>query len=164
MPANAPPPSRFHTPYARGTPSYERARSAYYADLRSIAERAAVHADTPDARRKFQRRAAQARRAIHEAPQRIERAEERAAIRDPIGFATEKFRQSVNYRQRRAFNKLPSDKQRQFIAARLQYPDGIPRDIPDPFADKFEQRTYYRGQLWNSYYASRAAIRQRGTI
>jgi hypothetical protein len=53
-------------------------------------------------------------------------------------------------------NSLPINDQEKFLNTIQKYPDGIPKDIPDPFEG------VSRGVSWRLYYSTRGGIRYRG--
>jgi hypothetical protein len=133
-------------PYRPGTPSYERQRRADLNRLRALSEAMAARAKKPEARRRAKRQAESARRGLRQIDTRSE------------------FRGSLSDLDRALFDRLPVAQQQRLMTVARAYPEKIPADVPDPFADRhIYQRNFYRGSLWRLYYGTRAGIRQRAT-
>jgi hypothetical protein len=123
---------RFHSVFRPGTESYKKQRRALLNRRRALAEARERRTARPEVKRRAQRQATTARRGLRE----IE--------------AREVFRTTLTPYQRTAFNRLSVSGQDRVRLAIQQYPDGIPPDVPDPFAGRD------RGFLWRLYYSSRA--------
>jgi hypothetical protein len=132
-----------HNPYRPGTLSYERLRRADLRRREKLAVARVARAKTPEVRRRAQRQAASARRSLRQIETRGD------------------FRASLNKTNREMFDNVPIKQQQRLMTVARSYPEKVPADIPDPFADHFYQRRFYRGPLWNLYYSTRAGIRQR---
>jgi hypothetical protein len=63
------------------------------------------------------------------------------------------FRSTLNELERHVFDRFPIMCQEVFIKVMQEYPDSVPKDIPDPFAGP------QREPLWRLNYATRAGIR-----
>jgi hypothetical protein len=117
-------------PYRPGTPSYERLRRAELNRRLALAKSTADRAIDPEKRHKSLRRAATARRGLGQIEARAE------------------FRSKLGPSGRAIFDRLPLKEQDRELHVRREYPDGIPRDAPDPFAGQ------HRDPLWRTYYSS----------
>jgi hypothetical protein len=122
-------------PYRPGTPSYARFQEAALKRRVALARANVARAKSPETRRRSKQRVSAAERALRA----VERREE--------------FRSKLSERERRVFDRTPIKRQELFIKVKREYPDSVPKDIPDPFAGP------QRELLWGQYYATRAGIR-----
>jgi hypothetical protein len=125
------------SPYRPGTASYARAREAQLRRRAALARATAGRAKTAEGRRRAQQRAAAAQRGLR-------------AIE-----ARQEFRSQLRERDRTEFNGLSLSGQDRLRRMLQDFPEGVPRDMPDPFAGA------KRNAAWRLYYATRAGIRQR---
>jgi hypothetical protein len=103
----------------------------------NLARANAARAATPETRRRMKQRVSAAQRALRA----IEtRQEYRSHLREP---------------ERTAFNGLSLSSQDRLLHVSQDFPEGVPSDVPDPFAGP------KRNDTWRLYYATRAGIRQR---
>jgi len=121
--------------YRPGSESYARLSKARLKRKAALAEVNAVRAKAPDTRRRAKKRASAARRALRAIETR------------------EDFRSKLNERDRAVFNHLSISQQQQMIELQREYPDSVPRDLPDPFSGP------KREVSWRLFYATRAGIR-----
>jgi hypothetical protein len=126
-------------PYRPGTIRYARFREAALKRRAALARVNAARAKTPETRRRSKQRATAAERALR-------------AI-----TAREEYRSKLNERERIDFNRKSISKQEILLKIRREYPDSVPKDLPDPFVGP------QRNGLWRLYYATRAGIRLRAT-
>jgi hypothetical protein len=126
-------------PYRPGTATYDRVREAILKRQASLAKATAARAKTPEARRRSRQRAATAQRALHAIETR------------------EEFRSKLTEGDRGTFDRLSITRQEQLIKVQREYPDTIPRDVPDPFIGP------QRASLWRLSYSTRAGIRLKAT-
>jgi len=124
-------------PYRPGTESYARFREATLKRRAALARANADRTKTPETRRRSKQRVS----AAHRAMRKIETREE--------------FRSKLTEPERNNFDRLPIARQDQLLTVMREYPDTVPRDIPDPFTGP------QRGSLWRLSYATRAGIRLR---
>lgn len=124
-------------PYRPGTISYARFRRAALKRRAALAKANIDRANTPETRRRTRRRVSATQRAL----QAVERREE--------------FRSKLSERDRGTFAHLTIGQQELIIAVNREYPDSVPKDIPDPFAGR------QREALWRLSYSTRAGIRLR---
>lgn len=124
-------------PYRPGTARYAQVRGVKLKRKAAFAEANAGRAKTAEARRRSKRKASAARRALR----KIE--------------AREEFRSKLTGRERKIFDRLPIMWQDQELKVDTTFPDGVPRDYPDPFTGP------HRDALWRLSYATRAGIRLR---
>jgi hypothetical protein len=127
-------------PYRPGTASYARFQEAALKRRAALARANVARAKTPETRRRSKQRVSAAVRALR-------------AVERRRGF-----RSKLNEGDRRVFDRLRIASQEQYIEAMRKYPDGIPKDIPDPFAGP------QREPLWRLNYATRAGIRLSPTV
>jgi hypothetical protein len=124
-------------PYRPGTASHAQVREAMLKRRATLARANAVRAVTPEARRRMKQRASAAQRALRA----IEtRQEFRSRLREP---------------ERTVFNGLSLSSQDRLLRVSQDFPEGIPSELPDPFAGA------KRSETWRLYYATRAGMRQR---
>jgi hypothetical protein len=126
-------------PYRPGSARYALFREAALKRRAALAGANVARAKTPGARRRTKRRATATQRAL--------RALE----------AREEFRSKLNEPDRSAFNRMPITRQERVIKITREYPESIPKDLPDPFVGP------QRSESWRLIYATRAGIRQRAT-
>jgi hypothetical protein len=131
--------SKRRNPYRPGTASYARLRRATLKRRAALAQVNAARAKTPETRRRSKQRAAAAQRALRAIETR------------------EEYRSKLNERERIDFNQKSISTQEILLKIRREYPDSVPKDLPDPFAGP------QRNSLWRLYYATRAGIRLRAT-
>lgn len=129
--------SKQRNPYRPGTASHARLRAAELARRRALATATARRTNSPDSRRRAQRRASAATSEI----QRIE--------------GRRGFREKMNAVDRAAFDTLSMKAQDAFMKTAASFPDGVPASAPDPFEGP------QRSTLWRLYYSTRAGIRLR---
>jgi hypothetical protein len=122
-------------PYRPGTASYARFREATLRRRTALAEANAARAKKPETLRRAKQRVSTVRRALRAVERRAE------------------FRSKLNEQERRIFDRLPIMRQEQLIKVMREYPDSVPKDIPDPFTGP------QREPLWRLNYATRAGIR-----
>jgi hypothetical protein len=82
----------------------------------------------------------------------------RRALRQiPLLEAISEYRSRLDQPERRIFDRLPlADKARE-LEVEAHYPDGVPPDVPDPFAASGR----HRSASWRLHYATRAGFRHR---
>ena len=124
-------------PYRPGTASYARLRQADLKRKVALAQATASRAKTPETRRHVKHRASDAQRALHA----IERREE--------------LRTTLNEHDRSAFEHLTITQQERLMQVLREFPDRVPKDIPDPFVGP------QREALWRLSYSTRTGIRLR---
>jgi hypothetical protein len=127
--------SKGRNPYRPGTASYARFREATLKRRAALARANAARAKTPEKRRRAKQRVSATQRALRAVERRRE------------------FRSKLNEGDRRIFDRFPIMRQELFMKVMREYPDSVPKDIPDPFAGP------QREPLWRQYYATRAGIR-----
>jgi hypothetical protein len=133
---------RRRSPYRFGTPSYARDRRTELSRRAILAKGRADRAKSPEARQRSMRQAAAAQRGLRQIP-----------LLEAIG----EYRNRLNQPERRIFDSLPlADKARE-LEVEAKYPDGVPPDVPDPFATS----PRHRSASWRLYYATRAGFRHR---
>jgi hypothetical protein len=125
--------------YRPGTVSYALEREAKLRRRAALARATAARAKTPAARRRASRRAAIAERGLRDIAARQE------------------YRSHLLERDRAMFDHLSIDKQTRLLTMLRDFPDSVPRDLPDPFAGTDRNTT------WRLYYSTRAGSRQRTT-
>lgn len=123
--------------YRPGSPSYARERQAVLRRQTALARATAGRAKRPEARRRAQRRASTAERGLREI----------AARQD--------YRSRLSERDRAEFDHFSLSEQDRLRTMLRDYPDSVPRDLPDPFVGR------NRNTLWRQYYSTRAGSRQR---
>jgi hypothetical protein len=126
-------------PYRPGTASYARLRIATLKRKAALAGANADRAKTPEKRRRMKQRAKTAQRTLKAIATR------------------EEFRSKLNEGDRAAFGRMPITQQERLLKIQREYPDSIPRDLPDPFYG------LHRESLWRLSYSTRAGIRLRAT-
>ena len=122
---------RFHSPYKPGTESYKEQRRVLLNRRRVLAEERIKRTTRPEVKRRAQRQVTEARRELRQIEER------------------EAFRTTRTPYQRTVLDQVSLSGQDRVRRALRQYPDGIPPNIPDPFAGRD------RGLLWRLYYSSR---------
>ena len=122
-------------PYRPGTASYARFREGRLRKRTALARANAARAKTPETRRRAKQRASAAQRSLR-------------AIE-----AREQFRSKLNEGERSGFDRLTITQQVQLLTVNREYPESVPRDIPDPFTGP------QREMLWRLSYSTRAGIR-----
>jgi hypothetical protein len=70
--------------------------------------------------------------------------------------ARQEFRSRLREPERTVFNGLSLSGQDRLLRVSQDFPEGIPSELPDPFAGAAK-----RSETWRLYYATRAGIRQR---
>jgi hypothetical protein len=128
-----------HNPYRPGTPAYDWLHEADLKRLFALAQANVDRAKTPKTRRRAKQRAAAAQRSLR----KIERRRE--------------FRAKLNYHDQSVFDHLPIKLQERLMKVTREYPDSVPKDIPDPFIGP------KREALWRLSYSTRTGIRLRAT-
>jgi hypothetical protein len=126
-------------PYRPGTASYARFRKASLKRKAALALANAARAKTPETGRRSKHRAKAAQRLL----QAIETREE--------------YRSKLNDPERASFGRMPIAQQERLLKIQREYPDSVPKDLPDPFAGP------QRNTLWRLSYSTRAGIRLRAT-
>jgi hypothetical protein len=104
-----------NNPYRPGTTSYARFREGSLKRKAALAQATAARTKTPETRRRAKQRATAAERALR----KIETREE--------------FRSKLNEPDRIAFNRMPITRQERLMKITREYPESIPKDLPDPF-------------------------------
>jgi hypothetical protein len=122
-------------PYRPGTTSYARFREAALKRRAVLASANAVRAKKPEARRRARKQASTAKRALRAVERRSE------------------FRSKLNEPDRHTFDRLPIAWQEQLMTVIREYPDSVPKDLPDPFSGR------QRESLWRLSYSTRAGIK-----
>jgi hypothetical protein len=102
-----------------------------------LAQANANRAKTPEGRRRAKQQASTAQRALSEVERRSE------------------FRSKLNERDRQTFDRLPISRQEQLMTVMREYPDTVPKDLPDPFSGR------QRESLWRLSYSTRTGIKMR---
>lgn len=134
--------SRRRNPYRPGTPSYARYRRAELSRRANLAKGRASRAKSPEVRQRAMRQAATARRGLRQVP-----------VLEAIG----EYRNRLDKPERRIFDSLPLAEKAREVAVEAQFPEGVPPDVPDPFAASGK----HRSPSWRLYYATRAGFRHR---
>src|SRR5205823_1594901 len=129
-------------PYQRGSRLHAKQYRIDQSRKLVLAKGRADRAKDPKAKQRAQRQAAAARRALR---------------RVPLLEAMGEYRSRLNNPERRIFDSLPLAEKALEIAVEEQYPDGVPPNIPDPFAESGK----HRNKHWNLLYANRAGFRNR---
>ena len=124
-------------PYRPGTASYARLRQADLKRKVALAQATASRAKTPETRRRAKHRASAAQRALRAIERRSE------------------FRTKLNESDRGKFEHLTITQQERLMKVLQEFPDRVPKDIPDPFVGP------QREALWRLSYSTRAGIRLR---
>lgn len=140
-----------HNPYRRGTASYARFQKAILNRRVALAEANAARAKKPEARRRLRQQVSAAKRALRA----IERRED---SRSKLNERREEFRSKLDDDHRRIFDSFPITRQDRLIQVNREYPDSVPKDIPDPFEGP------QREALWRLSHATRAGIRMSAPI
>jgi hypothetical protein len=131
--ASARPPRQ--NPYRPGTASYARFRESTLKKRAALARANVARAKTPETRRRAKQRVSAAQRALRAIETR------------------EEFRAKLNERDRGAFDEIPITRQDRLIKIQREYPDSVPKELPDPFYGPD------RNTLWRLRYSTRAGIR-----
>jgi hypothetical protein len=129
------PPRR--NPFRPGTASHARFREVRLKKQANLARAHAARATTPKTRRRAKQRVSAAQRALRVLETRQE------------------FRSRLLEPERTVFNGLSLSGQDRLLRGSQDFPEGVPSDLPDPFAGP------KRSETWRLYYATRAGIRQR---
>jgi hypothetical protein len=124
-------------PYRPGTVSYARRREAILKQRAALARANAARANTPETRRRARQRVSAVRRALR-------------AIEEREGYRSKLYEP-----ERAVFDGLSLRGQDKLLRVLQDLPEGVPSDLPDPFAGA------KRSATWRLYYATRAGIRQR---
>jgi hypothetical protein len=127
-------------PYRPGSLSHARYRSAELNRSRALAEATAARAKDPEKRHRAQKRAARARRGLHQIEARAE------------------YRTALSDRDRAEFNALSLTEQDRLRTVLERYPEHVSPEEPDPFPSR------HRGSSWRLYYSTRAGIRRRAAV
>ena len=127
-------------PYRPGTASYARAREADLKRQVALAQARAARTRSPETRRRAKQQASAARRAIRAIETR------------------EDYRSKLNDVDRSSFDRLSITRQNLLLAVDREYPDSVPKDLPDPFVGP------RREVLWRLSYSTRAGIRLRASV
>src|ERR1700685_588321 len=106
---------RRRNPYRPGSPSYARLREADLKRKAALARATASRAKSPETRQSANRRVSAALRALQVVESRTE------------------YRAKLNEHERQVFDQLTVATQQQLVEVRREYPDSVPRDLPDPF-------------------------------
>jgi hypothetical protein len=124
-----------------GSTSYDDKKEGWLHQRQALAEATAKRSNKPEVIRRAKRRAAAAQRELRRIKARRE------------------YREQLSERDRSEFNRDSIKEQDQLRRTLQQYPDGVPPDIPDPFAGR------HRNSIWRQYYSSRgrAGTPLRGT-
>jgi hypothetical protein len=126
-------------PYRPGTVSYARFRKATLKRKATLAKANVARAKKPETRRRAKQRAVAAQRALRAVETR------------------EEFRSKLNEPDRIVFNKMSIARQERLMKITREYPESVPKDLPDPF-DGLQ-----RNVLWRLNYSTRAGIRLTAT-
>ena len=124
-------------PYRPGTASYARFRKGSLKRKSALAQATAARAKTPETGRRAKQRATSAHRALRAIETR------------------EEFRSKLNEPDRLSFGQLPITQQERLMKIQREYPESIPKDLPDPYAGP------HRNADWRLSYSTRAGIRLR---
>jgi hypothetical protein len=124
-------------PYRPGTASYARFREAALKRKSALARATAARAKTPETGQRAKQRASAAQRALRAIETR------------------EEFRSRLNEPDRLAFSQMPITRQERLLKIQREYPESIPKDLPDPFVG------VHRNADWRLSYSTRAGIRLR---
>jgi hypothetical protein len=124
-------------PYRPGTTSYARFREVTLKRKAVLAQATAARAKTPETRRRAKQRATAAQRALREIETR------------------EEFRSKLTESDRISFNRMPIARQERLKKIVREYPESVPKDIPDPFVGP------QRNELWRLNYSTRSGIQLR---
>jgi hypothetical protein len=127
-------------PYRAGTVSYAQFRKAALKRRAALAQANAARAKAPEKRRRVKQRATAAQRALRAIETR------------------EEFRSKLNEPDRVAFGHLPITRQESLMMITREYPESVPKDLPDPFVGP------QRDVLWRLNYSTRAGIRLSATV
>lgn len=127
-------------PYRPGSARYAKYRAGTLKSRTALAQATAARAKNPKTRRRLKQRATAAKRAL----QAIETREE--------------FRLKLNEDDRATFGRMPITRQERLLKIQREYPESIPKDLPDPFVGP------QRNDLWRLSYSTRAGIRMRATV
>jgi len=128
-------PALRYNPYRPGTASYARVHEAELRRRIALNRINAARAKTKETRRRARQRASTASRTLRA----IEKREE--------------YRSKLDDQDRASFDRLSINLQQRLLEVNREYPDTIPRDLPDPF---FGPK---RELLWHLSYSTRAGIR-----
>ena len=131
--------ARKRNPYRPGTASYARFRTAALKRSAALAQANAARAKAPEKRRRAKQRVGATRRALRQVAER------------------EEFRSRLNEHDRAEFRRMPISRQERLMKIMREYPESVPRDLPDPFEGP------QRNVLWRLNYSTRAGIRLRAT-
>ena len=129
-------------PYQRGSRAFAEQYRIDQSRKLILAEGRADRTKDPKAKQRAQRQAANARRALR---------------RVPLLEAMGEYRSRLNDPERRMFDRLPLAEKALDVEVAEHYPDGVPPNIPDPFAESGK----YRNKHWNLFYSTRAGFRNR---
>jgi hypothetical protein len=124
-------------PFRPGTASHAQVREGILKRRVTLARANAARATTPETRRRMMQRASAAQRALRVIETRQE------------------YRSRLREHERTVFNGLSLSGQDRLLRVSQDFPEGIPSELPDPFAGT------KRSETWRLYYATRAGIRQR---
>ena len=127
---------RRRNPYRPGTASYARLREAELRRRLALDSVHAARAKTPKTRRRAKRAVSAAQQALRALTKR------------------EEYRSGLTEQGREIFGRLTIQAQQRVVTAEQRYPDGIPPEVPDPFAGPERER------MWWSFYATRTGFRQ----
>lgn len=133
---------RRRNPYRVGAPSHARYQRAQLTRLANLSKGRADRAKNPEARQRAIRQEAVARRGLRQIP-----------LLEAIG----EYRSKLNRPEQRIFDSLPLADKAQEVEVDARYPEGVPPDVPDPFATS----PRHRSASWRLYYATRAGFRHR---
>jgi hypothetical protein len=126
-------------PYRPGTASYARFRKTTLQRKSALAQATSDRAKTPEVARRAKQRATAAQRALRAIETR------------------EEFRSKLSEVDRAKFSKMPITDQERLLKIQREYPESVPKDLPDPFDGP------QRDLLWQLSYSTRAGIRLRPT-
>ncbi len=134
--------ARRRNPFKPGTSSHAAFRRSELNRRQALAEGRAARATNPEARQRAQQQAATARRGLRQIP---------------VLEAIAEYRGMLNEPERRIFDSMPLAEKAQQLEVERQYPEGVPPNVPDPFAASGRRRN----ASWRMYYATRAGFRHR---
>jgi hypothetical protein len=129
-------------PYRPGTSSHAAFRRSELNRRLALAEGRAARATSPETRHRALRQAAVARRGLRQIPELEAIAEYRGTLNEP---------------ERRIFDSLPLAEKARELKVEQLFPEGVPADIPDPYAEPAR----FRSAHWRLMYATRAGFRHR---
>jgi hypothetical protein len=126
-------------PYRSGTASYARFRKAALKRKSALAQATAARSKRPETGHRAKQRGTAAQRALRAIETR------------------EEFRSKLSEPDRVSFSQMPITRQERLMKIQREYPESVPKDLPDPFAGP------QRSVLWRLSYSTRAGIRLRAS-